>query len=145
MLEKTFKKLTLDEAIKEKYPLLPEKSLPLALPITEYDGSFHHPAYRTFTFEVKPGTEFSHGKQYLEAIVTDRAWPFILRLFHVSGDYWLGYALNGIVEHEGQVVSAIRAIAKLAEDGTIKQWGLEVEPGQQRKNWIDKLIWFAKT
>lgn len=80
----------LERAIDKYYPDRPEHSIPPALPLEAYAGTYFHPGYLNFTLEpVGPGHETKRARAALTAERPDATWPSHNEFEHVSGEYWM--------------------------------------------------------
>lgn len=125
--------------------------MPPTLPLEKYAGTYHNAGYRSFTFElVQPEAkteekgDSSQDKPFLLAKAFDRTWKHLQQLYHVSGEYWVGYALSGEKEEKGQRVEDFHAAFRISPAGTVQALGLEIEKGLTGERWEDKLIWFDR-
>jgi hypothetical protein len=115
------------ETIEELYPDLPEKRLPLTLPLEEYTGTFEDEGYGKFVVELKD------GKLVTDAM--DRTWRSMLTYVHVSGEY---FAIE-VLDPESGEVDRVKAEFRIGVEGKVTKMGIA---------WVDEmkddLIWFER-
>ena len=126
-------------ARKRLFPSVPEPTLPLALPLTKYAGSYFHPAYRTLDLEVaKPprGVPVAEKTKEVLHCITRRLVDLTLDLEHVSGEHFIGWSDT----ETGNIIAKAGLLAQfsIGSDGNVEKWGIDIEN-------IGRLIWFTKT
>jgi Beta-lactamase/Domain of unknown function (DUF3471) len=115
------------ENVEELYPNLPEKRVPLALPLESYAGAYIHAGYGTFVVE--------YDGNNLQVDATDRTWRFILSLEHVSGEFFVAEKFDVDSHYKGRM----RAQFRLGADGTPRSLGVELVEGLG-----NEMIWFQR-
>ena len=83
-------------------------------------------------------------KPFLFAKVFDRTWKNIVELYHVSGEYWVGYRTRGQTVEPGRSCKDFHAMFRLGVSGEVEALGLEVEKDLGRESWEERLIWFDR-
>lgn len=125
------KKRQYNEAPSFLYPESPNPPLPLSAPLSEYEGTYYHPAYRNITLHVKGDS--LHGSRL------DVTWPLSLDLKHITGDFFVTYMdyAYGAGYSFKEVAPAEFRIGKTGKPISL---GIGFEP----KMGTDQLIWFDK-
>ncbi|KAK6850794.1 hypothetical protein PG987_000428 [Apiospora arundinis] len=82
-----------DSAVERLYPDRAEPSLPPALPLQKYAGTYYHPAYQNLTVEVVDNDDSPLGprqssKTQLKASRANAVWDMSYDFEHVSGEFW---------------------------------------------------------
>ncbi|KAK8120095.1 hypothetical protein PG999_004215 [Apiospora kogelbergensis] len=82
-----------DSAVDRLYPERAKPSLPLALPLQKYAGTYYHPAYQNLTVEVVDGDSSPSGlgqssKSHLKASRANAVWAMSYEFEHVSSEFW---------------------------------------------------------
>lgn len=84
-------------AVEIVYPNLPEPKLPATVTASEAAGKYYDAGYKTLMLE-----EIDHpekpGEKALRAERNDMTWRTAMELHHVSGDYWLLWAIADGIE-----------------------------------------------
>jgi len=102
--------------------------LPLSLPISEYAGTYSHPAYLSLTVSLK------NDSLHIDA--SDRSRPFVIDFAHVSSDFFLAsYYLRG--DKNSSVATKIQF--DIGPEGTVNKMGGLFEPSL-----APELIWFER-
>ncbi|UNI15924.1 hypothetical protein JDV02_002408 [Purpureocillium takamizusanense] len=129
---------------KTLYPDIPKRPLPLALPLSEYAGSYYNPGYRHIEFKVvKPrkGVPVADGTvQVLHADVR-RLLDITLDLEHVSGEYfiaWTDTETSNIL-----IKSGLRAEFVIGGDGKVAKCGIHLDP-ISRSDDEKMMVWFSR-
>ncbi|KAH8808449.1 putative penicillin-binding protein [Xylogone sp. PMI_703] len=112
------------------YPDTPNPPLPLTGSISDYAGTYYHPAYRDIKLYLKDGA--------LHADRENSAFQIALDFTHVSGDYFITY-IDLIHGKGGIFKQATPAEFKLGEAGKPIALGIAFEPEME-----GDLIWFDK-
>jgi len=119
-----------ENAIKIHYPNLPDPPLPPSIPLSNYTGTYYHPAYRNIKIEIKN-----------EALFAERSatWKVEAKFKHVTGDYFMVYidsmTAPGLIFKE-----ATPAEFSVGSDGVPKKFGLAAEPEMG----VEGRIWFER-
>jgi len=131
---KLFEKIVA-EAGKAREKLCPSSpdtpTLPLALPLQGYTGTFGHAGYGSLTFVAEKDAD---GKDCLVIDLTNRTWRNKLVLHHVNAESWLVTRSSASSPYE----VLVKAESKVAADGRVS-WGIAMEPAMP-----GVLTWFTK-
>ncbi len=129
---------------KTLYPNVPEKPLPLTLPLAEYAGSYHNPGYRTIEFKVvKPreGVPVADGTTEVLHADIRRLLDVTLDLEHISGEYfvaWTDTETSNVL-----IKSGLRAEFVIGHDGKVSKCGIHLDPVSRSDD--DRMkVWFTK-
>jgi CubicO group peptidase (beta-lactamase class C family) len=128
---------------RDLFPDLPAKIVPLAFPLEAYAGTYSHPAYRTFTFEVIKPREGLPVKESTKQVLhakTERLVNFLIDLEHVSGEYFVGY-INCEVP-SAIALSALKAQFCTDVKGKVVRLGIESEVmiGSHETLWFERVL-----
>lgn len=113
-----------DGALDRLYPDRARPPQPPSLPLDDYTGTYHHPAYQNMTVQLVESTEantlgdYKH-KNYNVTFTAERhnhTWPTLCEFVHVSGDHWLLYT-DMLYERSGNFKSYARAWFDIGADG----------------------------
>ena len=117
-----------------------------ALPLEEYEGVYHHPAYHNLTLSLSPhGSRADHSQQqaYGAAALPLYAIPsakhylnFSATFHHVSGEHWWVYFQMG--PGHWMTDKAVKAKFEVGVDGKVRGIGVQAEPS------MDELACFEK-
>lgn len=122
-----------DGARERLYPGAPSSpTMPLALPVEAYAGTYRNKAYGPLTLAVSTSNE---GTAQLWCEMSDRVWPSVLEFEHVNAEYWLGT----LKQWNSPSKQAVRAESKVGVDGRVEAIGVAVEPAMP-----ETLFWFEK-
>lgn len=115
------------KSIDELYPELPDKRLPLVLPLGEYTGSYQNKGYGGMTVKLKDGK--------LVADATDRTWQSELIFEHVSGAFFV----VDILDIKTREIDRRKAEFGVGAQGKVMEMGIGFVDEME-----DDLIWFLK-
>jgi len=121
-----------DHAVEIFYPSIPNPPLPLSLPLSDYAGTYYHPAFRNVTVELRDGALFTNR--------TNAAWELHARFEHVSGDYFVAYVDSD--KAPGAIFKeAIPAEFTVGIDGATQALGMATEPemGPEGRIWFERV------
>ena len=104
------------------FPDLPNRRLPLGLPLGDYAGRYWHPGYKNFTLKL---IEKEDGEAVLHLAIHDRVWSRDFDFEHVSGEFFL----MGLGKVE----------FRLGADGRVKKMGITIEPAMG-----EEMIWWER-
>lgn len=122
-----------DNAVKIFYPSIPHPPLQHSLSLSDYAGTYYHPAFRNLTIELKDGALFTNR--------TNAVWQLHARFEHISGDYFVGYIDSD--KAPGAIFKgAVPAEFTVGSDGKTKALGMGTEPemGPEGRIWFE---WIA--
>ncbi|EXJ94611.1 hypothetical protein A1O1_03007 [Capronia coronata CBS 617.96] len=114
------------------YPSAPNPPLPLSLPLSEYSGTYSHPAYRPFV--ITPST----GPQSALRAVAEGLVKVVLNLRHVTGEYFVANLI--LFTHGTEPVAALKAQFQLDVQGRVNEFGAELD----FLSGGGKMIWFKR-
>ncbi|KAJ6442017.1 penicillin-binding protein [Purpureocillium lavendulum] len=80
--------LPLDEAEKTVFPDKPKDPLPSTFNTAELVGTYSDPGYGEMSLHEQPHPD-KPGQSILVADRSNMTWEYQLKLYHVSGDYWM--------------------------------------------------------
>ncbi|KIH89464.1 serine beta-lactamase-like superfamily protein [Sporothrix brasiliensis 5110] len=112
----------IDGALDRLYPDRAEPPLQPSLPLVDYTGTYHHPAYQNMTIELagkEGGHKINSRNNYEVAFIAERhdyTWPKLCEFVHVSGEHWLLYT-DMLYEHSGNFKSYGRAWFEVGAGG----------------------------
>lgn len=116
-------------------------SLPPALPLDKYAGTYYHPAYQNLTLEI-PKDNLQSEKKTLVAYNPDATWKISMTFEHVSGEYWI---MNSKLYH----APTTRVLADYAAvhfqpgvDGLLAKMGIEWRDAASEV--VDGWIWYDR-
>ncbi len=115
------------------YPTAPSPGLPTALPLSEYTGTYTHPAYRPIVVSLSAGEDEPKLTALTEGEIQTR-----LNLIHVSGEYFVANML--LFTHATEPLAAFRAQFKLDIQGKVSEFGAELD----FLSADGKMIWFKR-
>ncbi|KAL5358883.1 beta-lactamase/transpeptidase-like protein [Aspergillus floccosus] len=118
------------DAVSRLFPSLSGHRIPRSLPLDEYCGTYRHAGYGCLALNINSG--------HLTADLTDRAIVFCLRLWHASGEYFVGELYTP--GKEGSLSEFFRTKFDINADGQAHAVGLELEPALG-----NEMIWFTRT
>lgn len=153
-MERALQKATqaLKNPTKHLYPNAPlgNDAVPLTLSLSQYAGTYTHPAYLNYTLVTKPSFNSSlsiGGANPKEILHTDSytlTGPVLIDFTHVSGENFVIYTRlyeepRQPGDYEPMLDSVSKAEFRIGEDGKVKELGLllEGEMGNEK-------IWFMK-
>lgn len=142
---------TLKNGKRAAYPNAPKEkdSIPLALPLESYAGTYTNEGYPTLTLTINgtnPSPTASKPQDTLHCLLHYEQWPISISFQHISGEYFLVYfrfyttdARTAPDDYETATDGLSKAEFRLGEDGRVKELGvmLEGEMGGAK-------IWFKK-
>ncbi|KAI0021790.1 beta-lactamase/transpeptidase-like protein [Xylariomycetidae sp. FL0641] len=111
-------------AVEELYPERARPAFPPRLLLTDYAGTYFHPAYRNLTVEMQ-GSGATAG---LEAARADFMWPMRYTFEHASGEYW-AVVITDLNGSNGLDRQLAKAEFKLGVSGRVE--ALQVEHLEQ--------------
>jgi len=111
----------------ELYPNLPDRQIPLTLPIEKYAAEYMHKGYGTLVVECK------EGKLFVDA--TDRTWRFVLDFEHVIGEFFIATMLDV----DTMSKETMRAQFRIGADGGVGELGIAFV-----QDLGDDMIWFRR-
>ncbi|KAK2592732.1 hypothetical protein QQS21_009575 [Conoideocrella luteorostrata] len=120
------------------YPQLPEPPLPLAGHLSEYAGSYYHPAYRTLHLKVaKPPKDKPIAQDTKAVLHADvrRLVDFTLDVEHVSGQFFIAWTDTETTNFGYK--AGVKAMFTLGSGGSVEKWGVDIEGS-------GRLVWFIK-
>jgi CubicO group peptidase (beta-lactamase class C family) len=133
----------LEKGSKKVFPDAPDRPpIAPALPLSEYEGTYHHPAYQDLTLSIMSSSDakddHSHGASLLLFArgspkgYLDMTWTF----HHVSGEHWWVNFKHG----PGWSITdeLLKAKFEVGVDGKVSGLGLQAEKA------LDELAWFKK-
>ena len=141
--QKQFDGIMLDRYLNARsqlYPDVPKPTLPHALPLESYAGTYENPGYQTISLVVKKPSSRLPVANSTKSVLhgeLDRLVAVVLDLEHVSGEYFVAYV-------ETRVPSEVALLAWKAEfrigaDGTVQELGVQ---GPMLAG--DEPVWFRK-
>jgi Domain of unknown function (DUF3471) len=135
MFSSTQNKLTLRKeynstAKQRLYPSVPSPARPPSLPLSEYTGTYTHPAYPDFIISMT-----SDDEPQLHVLVTG-SFPTRMNLSHVSAEFFLAELF---VFRFGQEADAVvKAEFQIDAEGKVARFGAAIDFA----NMPGTLIWF---
>ena len=126
---------TLLKARETLYPSAPgpgQPTRPLSLPLTDYSGTYKHPAYPDLVIQ----THF--GAEHELHLTTTGHINFWMKLIHVSGEFFLAKVYEFAYQEPTAVIKAefyIDVSGKVARFGTTMDF----------KDMPDTMIWFERS
>lgn len=121
------------KAVEICYPQVRNPGAPLSLPIAEYAGRYHHPAYQDI--------EILCIADQLQIIRTDTQWKVRIELEHISGDDFLGRmkSIDNPATDLFAGASFWPAQFRIGANGKPKDFGARIE-----KDMGDQKLWFER-
>lgn len=133
------------KAIDKYYPDRPEHSIPSALPLEAYTGTYFHPGYLNFTLElVGPGEKTKRANAALKATRADATWPSYNEFEHVSGEYWMLFMYT-LQQPAGVIGEYAPAQFRIGADGKADALGVTwISSDFSGEDVIEGLVWFSR-
>lgn len=125
------------------YPDRAQPPQPPSLPLADYTGTYHHPAYQNMTIELVDSNDYkeSNYEVTFTAERRDHTWPTLCEFVHVSGEHWLLYT-DMLYERSGNFKSYGRAWFDVGADG--RAHTLVVEFWNADEDIIEGVVPFAR-
>lgn len=135
----------LEKAIDKYYPDRPKHSIPPALPLEAYAGTYFHPGYLNFTLElVGPGQETKRAGAALTAERPDATWPSYNEFEHVSGEYWMIF-MSTLKQPAGVIGEYAPAQFRIGADGRADALGVTwISMDFSGEDTIEGQVWFDR-
>lgn len=135
----------LEKAIDKYYPDRPRHSIPPALPLEAYAGTYFHPGYLNFTLEpVGSGQKTNRAKASLTAERPDATWPSYNEFEHVSGEYWMIF-MYMLSQPTGVIGEYAPAQFRIGTDGRADALGVTfISMDFSGNDNIEGLVWFER-
>lgn len=129
------------------YPSIPDPPLPTTLPLSEYAGTYHHPAYQTMVFYLetpRPLVPVAKRTSHVLHANIHRVLSIMLDLEHVSGDHFVVW--TDLEQTTPIARTAFRAQFKIGSDGKVGKLGVDWNVGPMPASdespmmaWFDKI------
>ncbi|CAK7271858.1 hypothetical protein SEPCBS119000_004822 [Sporothrix epigloea] len=121
----------IDTALGRLFPVIADPPTRPALPLVEYTGTYHHPAYQNMTVQLANDSitdnydasrwTNSKDKDYGVTFIAERrdhTWPTLCEFVHISSEHWLVYT-DMLYEKSGNFKSYARATFDVGADGRV--------------------------
>lgn len=131
------KKSFMSNAKSNFYPSIPSPPLPLSLPLSAYEGTYHHPAYHNMTVVVAASPNDDNSTFTIDR--SNQTIAMSISLKHVSGEFFLAYVESTKTAGTLALEDAYPAQFKLRKDGTVGAYGARIELTME-----EELIWFDR-
>lgn len=124
-------------AINKTFPH--RSTIPPALPLPAYEGTYYHPAYLNFTLDL------AADKNTFVANRSDATWQTLNRFEHVSGEYWMMFQQFAFGDRNGPATEYAPAEFRIGADGKVA--GMEVtwlDVDTNGPDTVEGAVWFDK-
>ncbi|KAM0439950.1 hypothetical protein ACHAPT_001050 [Fusarium lateritium] len=111
-----------DKAIDNLFPKRPSPPITSPVSVKDLAGKYYDPGYKTIELRAEPHPD-KQGEEILVADRDDATWRTQMRLHHISGTWWIMYALQ--MGSPGIIRKCEQAEFKLGHDG--RPTALEVD------------------
>lgn len=112
-------------ALDRLYPDRPNPALPPSLQTSCFVGIYEDPGYGSFTLREEPSPD-KPGETILVADRPRTTWRYVMKMHHVTGDYWMIYTeLQGVADAIAN--STVGGQFKIGVDGKVSSLDIHWE------------------